>query len=112
MGGEAVRYSQDFDALYYLNKPLDITWSLQPSWSRVNRLLAYLDYTILDFSGNIVRKIRMVFIKKVFGGAVIDGLYSHPSWSPSGDKLVCYYNSSVWIYNVKDLVSKVLDGIP
>jgi len=110
-GGMAVRFWKNFNFNVCLDKPLDISWSLQPSWSPANRLLSYLEYTIYDYMGTIDRDINIESINEYRKG-FIEGQFSHPSWSPEGERIACYREGDVWIYNIKELVDKVLDGIP
>jgi Tol biopolymer transport system component len=107
-----VRIIIDFDDGYSMNKPLDTGWELQPSWSQANRLIAHLLYTIYDFTGTFNKDIIIDQLDTSLGGGIIQNDLSHPSWSPNGEKIACYGEDYIWIYDIKELVEKILDGIP
>ena len=111
-GGEGLPSSPEIPNTKILNKPLDITWGLQPAWSKANHLISYLRYTIYDYTGTIVKDIIIDSINKFVGRGIIPSQFSHPSWSPEGERIACYREGDVWIYNIKELVDKVLDGKP
>lgn len=112
MGGIAVRRIIDFDDGFYLKKPLDDGWELQPSWSQANRLTAHLLYLINDFIGTTNKNIIFDQLDTSLGGGGIREELSHPGWSPNADRIVCYGEGYIWIYDVKDIVEEILYGGP
>ena len=106
-GGQAILYGSSFNDGYYIQKPLDRGWPRQPCWSKTTRLFAYLLYQINAFSGSIDRDIRIESINKYIGAVIIQQDLSHPSWSPSGEKLACYGESQIWIYDVKEWIDEI-----
>ena len=74
--------------------------------------MAYLEYTIYDYSGTIIRRINIEKINNYVGGGIIEGQFSHPSWAPDGERIACYREGDIWVYNIKELIDDVLDREP